>query len=177
MKTLENYKHYSIIDFLEFPDDVIFALVSKELNIVYISQSTVLVTGINNILKHMKRNRNVKDLLPKFEFIVLTTSLNKRDRELQVSFYMDDFKKAGWKVLNTKKPLRFKGVYIAKRENMYYVYLNSARSSKYVVAVFPSAEEAKEFYKKNYRNKEIRKMIYSTNKYTKAYLGKKYPKV
>lgn len=176
MKKSQIYKHYSIQDLVDFPECAIFALVSEELNMIYISEASKLIIGVNKLIGDFKRSPVIRPLLPKFELWVLECETHQLNRQLRVGFIMDEFKAEGWKVLNKKKPLRFKGSMIAKKGGLYYVYLNSARSSKYVVGVFESAEKAKNFYSLHYRNKVIRKMIYCDNKLTREYLGHKFPK-
>ena len=175
METKKSYKQYSLEEMLSLPANAVYALASTELNLMFLGESVNLMVGLNKIFEYFRANPKTAEMLPKFELWILDVDVYHMNRKLRVAFLMDEFKAEGWKILNRKKPLRFKAAQIAKKNNLYYVFLNSARRSKYIVGVFDSAVEAKSFYSEHYRNKEIRRVIYHDNDLTRKHLGKKFP--
>lgn len=162
------YKIYSVKELSEFPDNCIFAIYSDELKLALIVESEFGLFAVARHLRNLRTNPKLRPQLDLHFHVKVLGIENDRDtRKIQVSQYMDEYKKLGYKLLSDRKPLNVIGSRISYYQFKYFVYLITSRQSKIIVGVFNDQEEAKKFYKAYYYKKAIKKVIIYDNELTR----------
>lgn len=168
-------------DFLDIPQSGVYALINETDRKIYITYSNYIFGSLSRIIRELKNDmfvpKELVDNVDDLEFRVLEQCWDLPNQKLRATFYMREFKKAGYTLF---KEVKFVEYTVRKTvgadwrkiyKNLVYVQLVANCNAKLTVAVFPKMEQAEEFIKKYYEN-GVNRIVYGENQLSRDYLNR-----
>lgn len=135
----------------------IFSIFDKERKVVYVGCSKNILRSVSSIVeKYSNGFLNHKALyVPNCEFTVLETNENWQYLLAQKTYYVDQYTKDGYTVVQNRSSLRYTAHYEVFLEEIgdtprVVVFLRNKRYKKIVQAIFETVKEAEDYIRDNY---------------------------
>lgn len=163
---------------LKLPRICVFALENKEEKSIYIGYSSNLLSSLSNLTKSINlKSSNMYDHKDKLNLIILEEfdyKHSKLELKIRYQYWVDYYSNAGYNLYRNYRAIKLSVNYSISRHYsnnhklLFYVYLCSSRSNRFIVGVFDNKQDMDEFIGAHYSS-NIFRLVYASNDLTKEF--------